>query len=178
MTEDLAKDLAQGFKDTKAKEKAKKDHLTTYILLANMIPPFLVALVMYIFQLDIPPWLQGAALTLIVCIEGTIAFSTTTLMRVVRAGVDIYSQLLKIGKEVEEPLRKLSDALLRFKDILPDVVRLLEKVDKDQLKKWIGEGITALEAQKAKIHPDDLKAAAERLSRPQRDTGDDVNGPE
>ena len=179
MTDDLTAELAQGFKETKAKEKAKKDHLTTYILLANGIPPFLVALFIYISGIDtIPAWLEGAALILIMCIEATIASSTVTLMRVVRAGVDIYSQLLKNGKEVEEPLRKLSDALLRFKDILPDIVRLLEKVDKAQLKKWIGEGMTALEAQQARIHPDDLRKAAERLSRPQSNTGDDHHGPE
>ena len=178
MPDDLGAELVQGFNDMKSKEKAKKDYLTTYILLANGIPPMLVALFLYMSGVEtIPPWLEGAALVLIVCIESTIAFSTTTLMRVVRAGVDVYSQLLKIGKEVEEPLRKLSDAVLRFKDILPDLVRLLEKVDKTQLKSWIGEAMTGLEAQKAKIHPDDLKEAAERLSKSQSNMDADKHGP-
>lgn len=178
MPDDLGKELAQSFKETKAKEKAKKDHLTTYILIANLVPPLMVAIVMYIFQLDIPPWLEGAALVLIVCIESTIASSTVTLMRVVRAGVDIYSQLLKIGKEVEEPLRKLSDALLRFKDILPDVVKLLEKVNKDQLKAWIKEAMVTLEARQAVISPQELQETAERLSKTVVNSGDGTHGPE
>jgi len=101
-----------------------------------ILPATTAAVLVLVLRLEsIPVWLTALATTLIISIEALIAWFTFQLAQAAIAAKSAYDSLMKTVDEVREPLEKLKTVLLDWKDLLPLVADIANRVPKEDLEK-------------------------------------------
>jgi hypothetical protein len=150
-------------KKTSELTKPKFDWLYVQIALFVTLPPLLTGLIEYLTGWELPPYVRDAIFILIFCIESVIFFFTAQLVFLMRAGQNIYKEIVKLGNDIKQPLETIGKIFFDMKDLLPLVAELLSKVDKKWIQKELKKLISMVNA--GNIDRDKLHEYAELMTQ-------------
>lgn len=135
------------------------------ILLVATVPATTVAVLELWFDATLPPWVRDVALVLIISIESLICWFSFTLAEAAMKAESTYEELIKLADDVKKPLVDLKEFMLEWKDLLPDLTRLLKAIPKERVRLEIARMVENLGRLPPPVDNGAVLGAASRLSR-------------
>lgn len=135
------------------------------ILLVATVPATFTAVVELVFNTTLPPWVRDVALVLIISVESLICWFSFVLAEAAMKAESTYEDLIKLADDVKKPLQDLKEFMLEWKDLLPDLTRLLKAIPKERVRKELGKMVDMLTHMPPTVDNGAVLGAANRLTK-------------
>jgi hypothetical protein len=127
------------------------------------IPPILTGVLEGATGWAFPPWFRDTLFVLILCVEGTIMYWTGKMAVMMVAAENAYTEILALAEKVKTPLENIGKLLYGMADLLPSIERIFANIPKAKAQETLER--IAKELEKESMKPEDVAAAAARLSK-------------